>query len=181
MGQARIRGTLAYFKCTTWGNLVRRCVNTGKRISPSSEGYRRKGIELRMTKEEWYAFCDSEEANIRELYDSGQTPSIDRIDPSKHYQLDNVRIITFTENRRLSQTPENTANRTRKATKAKEKKVFVKTKEFEATFLSIKDFMIFFNLSVKTAHNLVNQKSAAGKLTNFLIVKKLAKENLKRA
>jgi hypothetical protein len=51
-----------------------------------------------MSKDEFYNFVDDNWDTIQAIYDSGETPSIDRIDSSKHYSIDNVRFISVREN-----------------------------------------------------------------------------------
>lgn len=94
------RGTLSYFQCFTWNKLNQRTVNGAypQWHHRGCLGYLKRGIELRMSKDEFYAWCRSQECTILELYNSGNTPSIDRIDPEGHYSLDNIRILDFREN-----------------------------------------------------------------------------------
>lgn len=94
---ARVNGTIEYFKCNTWNNIRKRVIN-GKPDSRNAS-YIRRGVELRITKEEFYKWCDSNSALILEIYAQAKTPSIDRIDPTGHYELSNIQILEFGENR----------------------------------------------------------------------------------
>jgi hypothetical protein len=96
---AKVRGTLEYFKCQTWGNIKRRTVNSKEFINfDRFKTYKNKGIELRMSKQEFYAWVDFVWPQIEALYQLGLTPSIDRIDNDGHYQLDNIQILELREN-----------------------------------------------------------------------------------
>jgi predicted nucleic acid-binding Zn-ribbon protein len=95
---ARKKGTLAYFKTNTWGNLKKRTVNMAPH--PKNASYIRKGIELRMTKDEFYQWCDLNSQAIQDLYANGKTPSIDRINSNGHYEITNLQILDDRENKR---------------------------------------------------------------------------------
>lgn len=122
MGAARTRGTLAYFKSNTWSNLQKRTVN-GSTPHMSNVSYLRKGTELRMSKEEFYEFCNANQKTILGLYAEDETPSLDRIDDDGHYELSNLRVISFAQNREQSASkPENLLSRVAAATLAKLKR-----------------------------------------------------------
>lgn len=91
-------GTLQYFKATTWNALNARTVN-GSCFNPKiAKSYARKGIELRMTRLQYRAWCDLMWPVIKEFYESNRTPSLDRIDSSGHYEIGNIRIIDRWQN-----------------------------------------------------------------------------------
>lgn len=94
---ARKHGNLSYFKSNCWGNIQQRTVN-GTRPHPRNISYFKKGIELRMSKDEFYKFCDDNAAIIMSLYETKQCPTIDRIDNLGHYELGNLQILTKSEN-----------------------------------------------------------------------------------
>jgi hypothetical protein len=89
---ARKRGTLEYFKCNTWNNIKKRTVNYNP--DPRNKSYIKKGIELQMSKEEFYAWCDLNWEVIRTM----KKPSIDRIDSNLHYSLDNIQVLEHLDN-----------------------------------------------------------------------------------
>jgi len=65
--------------------------------------YLRKGVELRMTKPEFMQFCYDNKNTIESMIASAKgerrlRPSIDRIDSSGHYSIDNIRIVTVHDN-----------------------------------------------------------------------------------
>ena len=94
------RGTLSYFKMHTWVNINGRTVNGSHPVlSGSSLRYIERGqIELRMSKEEFYSWCDTQQEKILLLYKNGDTPSIDRKNPSGHYEIKNLQILSWREN-----------------------------------------------------------------------------------
>lgn len=98
---ARKHGTLAYFKTNTWGNIQQRTIN-GARPHINNKCYLKKGIELRMSKDEFYKFCDDNEAIIMFLYESKQCPSVDRINNLGHYEASNLQIISHSNNAKKS-------------------------------------------------------------------------------
>lgn len=66
--------------------------------NPACARYLDRGIELRMTRDEWYSWCESQAETIDQIIADGNTPSIDRIDPAGHYEPGNIQVITFSEN-----------------------------------------------------------------------------------
>lgn len=103
------RGTVAYFVKQSWHALNRRTVN-GKypdRKNPKNAPYFAKGIRLEMSRSEFKSFCETHKATIRDLYKQGKTPSLDRIDSQGHYSIDNIQIISLSENVRKSNVNKN--------------------------------------------------------------------------
>jgi len=91
---------MEYFKVQSWQDINRRTVN-GKHANPDhykNEVYFRKGIRVEMSRQEFYSFCDANEENIISLYAQGKTPSVDRIDASKDYCVDNIQILSLKQN-----------------------------------------------------------------------------------
>lgn len=92
------------FAGSLWHRLNRRTVNgarprwTNKHI----RYYLDAGVELRLTKTELYAFVKDNWPTIQELRAKGEIPTIDRIGPSIHYELGNIRVISLSENCRKS-------------------------------------------------------------------------------
>lgn len=64
--------------------------------------YLKKGVRLEMTREEFNVFCELHKDLIENMYTNGQIPSIDRINPDGHYSINNIQIISFSENCRKS-------------------------------------------------------------------------------
>lgn len=93
---SRLKGTLAYFKRTRWKHLNTRCKNGA--YPDKTRSHYKKGILLKMTKLQFYKFCDENHQKIINLYIEGKTPSLDRIDSSKHYSLNNIQILELNEN-----------------------------------------------------------------------------------
>lgn len=97
---SRRRGTVEYFCATTWSSINQRTVN-GSHPSwnhPEISRYLKKGIRLEMTHQEWKIFCSCYGWLIDVIYKAGETPSIERKNPEGPYSLDNIEIITLTEN-----------------------------------------------------------------------------------
>lgn len=59
------------------------------------------GVEVRMTRDQFLAWAIPVYTNWQ-AKNPGLTPSIDRIDPKKHYELGNLRVIERGENARLA-------------------------------------------------------------------------------
>lgn len=91
-------GSIFYFKLRAWGAINKRTVNGS---NPTFSHYLKKGIRLEMTKNEFYNWCDDNKEKIQSFFDEEDSPSVDRIDSSKHYSIDNIRIISFSENSSL--------------------------------------------------------------------------------
>ncbi|MGZ3802838.1 MAG: hypothetical protein ACXVB4_01415 [Pseudobdellovibrionaceae bacterium] len=97
-------GTLEYFRVQTWKNLTQRCANSGAHqdwSNPKKRRYYLSGIKLLITKEQFYKWCELNWKFISEFYQRGITPSIDRINSKLHYTLENIRVISHSENSRL--------------------------------------------------------------------------------
>lgn len=97
--KARTYGTVEHFFSSRWGDINKRTINgscPGK--GASAKWYRAKGIELRMSREEFRAWVNSKAEIIKAIYAAGDVPSIDRIDSYKHYEINNLQIIPYSEN-----------------------------------------------------------------------------------
>lgn len=94
-------GAIERFRTLCWSNLNRRTVN-GKKPAYSNESTRRfylsKGIELRMSRAEFYSWIEEQREYLAGIYASGDYPSIDRVDSSGHYEISNIRIMPLKEN-----------------------------------------------------------------------------------
>lgn len=91
------------FKTVRWNAMNRRTVNGSSPDwkDPPKQKYFRKGLKLIMTRQQFNAFCDANRELILKIRDSGDKPSIDRINRNAGYSAKNVRIIPFRENCRL--------------------------------------------------------------------------------
>lgn len=96
---ARTWGTIEYFKCNTWGHMKNRCINTGK-YDKRNKSYFDKKIKLLISKEEFYSWCEVNKDLILSIYARGESPSVDRIDNLGHYTLNNMQILSFSDNLR---------------------------------------------------------------------------------
>lgn len=89
----------------TWSNLQRRTIN-GARPEWTSRNmvrdYLSKGIELRMTRNEFAYWCHGQRDKILSLISDSDSPSVDRLDSRGHYELTNMRIISWTLNRQIA-------------------------------------------------------------------------------
>jgi len=93
--------TLAGFRRRRWNLLNGRTVNGYKAANNTNIKnlqYINKGIELRITKDEFYEWCNAQWDLIDSIYKSGEKPTIDRINSNGHYELSNMRIISMSEN-----------------------------------------------------------------------------------
>lgn len=93
-----------YFTEQNWKTLNQKCVNgrycnsESVRNSPQMQSYHKQNIELHITKEQLYQFWKDNESKVREIMAKGQTPTIDRINDNGHYSLDNIQILSLTDN-----------------------------------------------------------------------------------
>lgn len=93
-----------YYTNQTWKTLNQRCVNgryahaESIQKSPQMQSYHRKNIELHLTKDELRNFWYTNEDKVKEILLSGGIPSIDRIDDTKHYTLDNIQVLERMDN-----------------------------------------------------------------------------------
>lgn len=97
---AKKKGTMEYFKCTTWGNINKRTINGAWPQVEKNKSYFKKGIELRFSKDEYYSWCEQNRKIILMLYKKNLDPSIGRIDHESHYSLDNIKIQSLKANKK---------------------------------------------------------------------------------
>lgn len=98
---SKIMGTLSRFKTVSWSKLNNRTINGSNpywHIQQTANSYLSKGTMLVISKQEFRDWCDKNEKLIMDIYRSGKKPSVDRIDSSKHYSLDNIQILELMEN-----------------------------------------------------------------------------------
>lgn len=74
-----------------WSNINFRCSKKGQAYG-KNKCY--QGISVEFSKEEFKAWCLKQKSNILSL----KKPSIDRIDSSKNYSLENIRVIELKDN-----------------------------------------------------------------------------------
>lgn len=88
-----------------WSALNQRCIGGLYSTNPSivnnaqHKSYHSKGITLDITKEDFIRFMVRNEKKIVEIIESGDKPSIDRIDGTIGYEKGNMQIISMTSNR----------------------------------------------------------------------------------
>lgn len=75
-----------------------------------SPRYKKRGIICEMSREEFCAWCEERRYLIEPLlelrkYNRALGPSVDRIDPDGHYSIDNIRILTWSENSARARKP----------------------------------------------------------------------------
>ena len=91
------------FRAKTWYSINVRTVN-GCNIqidNRSANRYRSNGVKLKMSKEEYYSWCNKRKSKILKMHHAGKRPSIDRIDDNGDYAIDNLRIISFKKKLRV--------------------------------------------------------------------------------
>lgn len=102
------RGSPEYVKSSYWTTLNQRCVNGSQTVaridSKRNDAYARKGVELLLTKEQFNQWVDKNWKAFASLYAEGKTPSIDRIDPAKGYEPENMQVIDLKTNMRKDRT-----------------------------------------------------------------------------
>lgn len=57
-------------------------------------------IEIKMTREEFETWVNEFESQWNQIKESGDVPTIDRIDPEGHYEISNIRVLGRRENSR---------------------------------------------------------------------------------
>lgn len=107
--------TVNYYTSVLWCTLNRRTIN-GSRPRwdrKQSRIYLNAGVELRLSREQLHALVEDNWDTIQAIRVNGEIPSIDRIGPSIHYEVGNVRFISLSENSRKSAIRTNTLRRRR--------------------------------------------------------------------
>lgn len=104
--KSQFNSDLAYKWCMgAWSSLNQRTINgryaneASVVSNPQQRSYLKKGRTLSLTKDEFFDWASSQEDLIDSIYASGDKPNVDRIDDSGNYDLDNIQIISATENR----------------------------------------------------------------------------------
>lgn len=96
----KLENKFKHFKQDKWYRLNQRTVNgmypnlMNKRLT----AYFRKGIRLEITRTDWENFCDANRNKIIRLFELGEKPTVDRIDSEGHYALENMQILSLSEN-----------------------------------------------------------------------------------
>ena len=78
---SREYGSIKRFARITWTGLNGRTVNGSQPMwhHPPSAAYLKKGIMLKLTRKEFYDWCDLNSDKILGIYKEGKKPSVDRI------------------------------------------------------------------------------------------------------
>lgn len=93
-----------YYTEALWKTLNQRCINGlyansySIQASKQMQSYHSKNIMLLLSKDDLYNFLKSQEDIMKKLIESGETPSLDRIDDTKNYELGNIQVISRREN-----------------------------------------------------------------------------------
>lgn len=108
----KIKNPLEEYTITSWKSVNQRATNgvysntPAIKNSPQMASYHRKGILLEITKEEWIKFWKDNEQVVLEIIENKLIPSVDRIDTTKNYSLDNIRIISREKNMMIRFSPD---------------------------------------------------------------------------
>lgn len=88
---------ISYVKKRTWEGLNRRTIN-GKypNWSRGNKSYLEGGVELQMSKQEFYSWCDTQASVILHIYRTGGRVSLDRT--GKHYSIQTIQFLDLHEN-----------------------------------------------------------------------------------
>lgn len=78
------------YKQNAWDNLNRRVRTRASYVA--------KNIQVRMTRTEFFHWCDYQRSYIESFYESKKQPSINRKNHLGHYELSNIEIQDFYEN-----------------------------------------------------------------------------------
>lgn len=99
------RRTWQGFESQRWAQINHRTVNGAKPYwtNPQHMVYLSAGIELRMTRDQFREWCRSRAEQIEQMYRDGLRPSIDRIDGTGHYAVENLQLLPLSENCRKRQ------------------------------------------------------------------------------
>lgn len=95
-----------FYSRTTWTSLQQRVSGglyssaASLQTNPQHLSYFRKGVICTVTKDEYFEFWKKNSETVFDIIKSGDKPSIDRIDPNGNYSIDNIQIISLTENRK---------------------------------------------------------------------------------
>ena len=87
---SRRNGTIEHFKVSRWGEMNKRTVKQSE--------YSKKGIKVEMSKKDFYFWCETQKPIIFHMFSIGVKPTIDRIDSKKSYSLDNIQILSWSDN-----------------------------------------------------------------------------------
>ena len=86
---SRTYGTIEYFCTRMWCS-----IKTRLKVNKNYEN-----IKLCMTKDDFYTWYKEQHDKVSlPLMKAGEKPSLDRIDNKGHYSLDNIQIISLSEN-----------------------------------------------------------------------------------
>jgi hypothetical protein len=97
---------IRHYTRSSWSSVNQRTLNGAWNASPAvvnnkqQQSYFRKGVMLNMTYADWKQMWIDNTTNVLAIISAGDIPSVDRIDPTKHYEVGNVRIIPLSDNRK---------------------------------------------------------------------------------
>lgn len=93
------RGTKEYIKSSYWATMNQRCINGNHfKDTPKNASYKRSNRMLELTKKDFNDWVDENWLEFELLYAQGKTPSIDRIDNTLGYNINNMRVVDLKEN-----------------------------------------------------------------------------------
>jgi len=101
----RTRGlTPEGYTTSLWHALNTRTINGScpQWNNKGNRAYLKAGVELRLTRQQLCDFVTEKWDTIQAIRAEGGIPSIDRIGPSIHYELENCRFISWSENNHLA-------------------------------------------------------------------------------
>jgi hypothetical protein len=92
--------TISGFTTKVWGSINSRTINGSHPAlnNKQCQSYLNKGIRLEITREELKQKITEDWIKIDLMIKNNQRPSLDRIDLTKHYTLDNIQFITQSKN-----------------------------------------------------------------------------------
>jgi len=96
-GKTKTPGSIEHFIASHWQSIKERTVNSGSKIR-GHEAYRREGIRLEMSKSEFELWVGENWDKILEMSSAGVRPTIDRKESDKNYAIDNLQILSYSEN-----------------------------------------------------------------------------------
>jgi len=99
------RTKIGNFIHSSWTNINIRC-GKYKHLQNVDKCKSYKSVKIEMTRDEYKDYCIENRDNILSL----KRPSIDRIDSSKNYSLDNIQIIELRDNISKKKTANNYTN-----------------------------------------------------------------------
>ena len=96
----KYRKTINGLTNNLWAGLNQRTINGSNPNwkNKRTKSYLDKGIELRFNRDELKQFVTDNWNKFLDIWNNNQRPSLDRIGPSIHYELGNIKIINMEDN-----------------------------------------------------------------------------------